>query len=814
MAWHLIDAGHRVELGVWDWAAGQNFVTDISDALDRCDRVVALFSAAYFERSRYTTEEWSASVLHVLGGDVGRLVPVRVEHVPDDKVPALLRPLAYRDLFGLGEEQARRALLEAVQPAGPGRPGSRPPFPGGRQRALARLGGSGPRVPSSVPRIWNIPARNPGFTGRDGLLVAVRERLLATEAAVVQALHGMGGVGKTQLAIEYAHRFAGAYDLAWWVAAEQPALIGDQLAALGAELRCVDPGATADVVRSAVLSELREQGRYLLIFDNAERPGDVTGWLPGGAGHVLITTREHGWDEVAAPVEVDVLARAESIAFLRARVPSLDQADVDVLAAGLGDLPLALAQAAAFMAGTGTPALGYLDLLRTRATDILGQSPPLSYPRSLAAATNLAADRLAASDPAAAELASLCAFLAPEPIPEDLFTATPSELPRTLAERAGDPLAWRQTLARLAGQAIARVDHRGVQLHRLTQAILRDRLEPTSAAASRNRVAAILARSNPGDPDDPATWARWAPLMPHLLTVDLAHTGNAALRSMACDACWYLLARGEARTAHDLAARLRQHWRERLGDDDRHSRAAASYLAWALREMGRYAEARDLGRDNLTRKRRVLGDDHPDTLRCAYSLAEDLRLLGDYQAARDLHQDTLDRRRGVLGENDPDTLRSAHGLASDLHQLGENRAARDLHRDTLDRRRRVLGDDHPDTLRSAYGLASDLRALGDYQAARDLHQDTLDRLRRVLGDDHPSTLISANGLAKDLRALGDYQAARDLDQDTVDRRRRVLGEDHPDTLISASSLAADLRALGAPGNHRRGTRRRKANPPD
>ena len=148
----------------------------------------------------------------------------------------------------------------------------------------------------------------------------------------------------------------------------------------------------------------------------------MTPWLPGGGGHVLITSRERSWAEIAAPVEVDVLARAESVAILRDRVAGLGEADADRLAAQLGDLPLAIAQAAGFMAETGMSAAQYLDLLRTRAGQLLAQGAPGSYPRSLAAATGLIADRLAADDPAAAELASLCAFLAPEPIPEDLFT--------------------------------------------------------------------------------------------------------------------------------------------------------------------------------------------------------------------------------------------------------------------------------------------------------------------------------------------------------------------------------------------------------
>ena len=552
----------------------------------------------------------------------------------------------------------------------------------------------------------------------------------------------------------------------------------------------------AEVVRVVVLGELRERGRWLLVFDNAENPADITGWLPGG-GHVLITSRERAWAEIAVPVDVDVLARVESVAILRGRVAGLGADEADQLAKNLGDLPLAVAQAAGFIAETGMPAAQYLDLLRTRAGKLLDQVVPgAAYDRSLAAATRLSADRLDRDDPAAGQLASLCAFLAPEPVPEDLFTGAAQELPEELAARAADPLAWRQTLARLARQSLARIDQRGLQFHRLTQAILRDRLTPEQAAATRQCAEAILAAADPGDPGNPVTWPRWAQLMPHLLVADLAATGSPRLRGMACNACGYLLARGDARTAHDLAAGLCQHWRDRLGDNHENVLAAAHYLSRALRDTGHYGEARKLEEDTLPRRRRVLGEDHPDTLRSAGNLAANLRTLGEYQVARELDEDTLARRRRVLGENHPDTLRSANSLAVDLKDLGEYQVARELDEDILARRRRVLGEDHPDTLRSASGLAADLRHLGEYQVARELDEDILARRRRVLGEDHPSTLTSASGFAADLRALGEYQVARELDEDILARRRRVLGEDHPSTLTSASGFAADLRALG------------------
>ena len=775
VAWQLIDAGYTVELDAWDWSVGQNFMLAMSDALARCDRVLGLFSAAYFERPRYTTDEWTTAMMHVPGTGQGRLVPVRVENVPTEDMPAVLQPLIFCDLFGLDAAEARRVLLETVR--GPRRPDGEPMFPGsGTPGGLRKLGGAGPRLPGSVPRVWNLPARNPGFTGRDGLLVAVWDRLLAGDKAVVQAFQGMGGVGKTQLAIEYAYQFAGAYDLGWWINAEQVGLIGDQFAALGTALGCVQAGAGVEAVRSAVLGELRERGRWLLVFDNAKDPADITGWLPGGAGHVLITSRERKWAEVAAPVEVDVLTRDESVALLQDRIAGLGVADADRLAGHLGDLPLAVAQAAGFMAETGMPAAQYLDLLQTRAGTLLDQAPPgSSYPSSLAAAIRLIADRLDADDPAAAQLASVCAFLAPDPIPEDLFTSAPAELPGELAARTADPLAWRQTLAHLTRQSVARIDQRGLVMHRLTQAILRDRLTAEQAAAARTCTEAVLAATAPGDPGNPVTWPRWAQLMPHLLAADLAATGSRGLRQMACNACGYLLARGDTRAAHDLATDLRQQWRDRLGDDHENTQATATYLAWALRDVGRYAEARKLDEDLLAWRRRVLGEDHPSTLASASNLAVDLTNLGKHQAARKLDEDILARRRRVLGEDHPSTLASASNLAVDLTNLREYQAARELDEDILARRRRVLGEDHPDTLASASNLAVNLRFLGEYQAARELDEDILARLRRVLGEDHPSTLASAGALAVDLAYVGDHQAASELS------RRRVFGHDHPDT---------------------------------
>ncbi len=643
----------------------------------------------------------------------------------------------------------------------------------------------------------SVPARNSGFTGRGELLAAVRSRLLAGDRVVAQALHGMGGVGKTQLAIEYAHRFAGSYDLVWWIAAEQAGLIGNQYAALAAELGWVRGGEDASVLRRVVMAALAERDRWLLIFDNAEHPGDVATWLPpAGRGHVLITSRWARWSETAVPVHVDVLDRAESVAILQERVAGLSGEDAGRMATALGDLPLAIAQAAAYLAGSGASAAGYLELLDTRATLTLAEGRPASYPRSLAAATRLSIDGLSRESPAAAELVRVCAFLAPEPVSLDLFTTTASDLPDVLAAHTTDPLAWGQLLTTVSQLSLARVDQRGLQLHRLTQAIVRDQLTAGEAAAARACAESVIAASNPGDPADPASWPAWARIMPHLLAADPAGSGNPGLRGLAARGAWYLLARGDTASSYEVARNLHAHWRWRLGDDHADTMRAASCLAVTLRELGQFEEARRLHAGTLSRQQRLLGQDHPDTLATASNLAMDLRYMVLLPEARELDEDTLARRRRLLGADHPDALIAARNLASDLRELGLAWGARRLDEDTLTRQRRVLGEDHPETLLTASNLAADLRWTGKGRAARRLDEDTLARQRRVLGEHHPKTLVSESNLATDLFLTGRLRASRRLDEATLARHRQVLGHDHPQTLRAAANVTVGLLIRG------------------
>src|SRR3954464_2036750 len=408
LAWQLHDAGYSVELDVWDWAPGEDFVARMQQALERADRLLALCTEAYFA-SVFGGAELRPAFVGSAAAE-GRIVPVLVEPVT---LPPLYAPLIPLNLTGLDEAAAAARLRTRL--AG-GRPTGPPPFP------LRDAGPSGrPGFAGAPPAVWKVPPRNPRFTGRDGMLVELRRRLRAGEATLtVQALYGLGGVGKTQLALEYAHRFAADYDLVWWIDADQPVLIPDQLAALAARLD-LPAGLTVAATVDRLLAELRGRGRWLLVFDNAERPGDVAGYRPDGAGHVLITSRAPGWGALGGRLEVDVLARAETIALLLARIPALGEELADELAAELGDLPLAAAQAAGYLEQTDLPPEDYLRRFRARRATLLARGDVVGYSGRLDTAWALSLERLRNQDPAAVLLLELAAFLAPESIPLTLF---------------------------------------------------------------------------------------------------------------------------------------------------------------------------------------------------------------------------------------------------------------------------------------------------------------------------------------------------------------------------------------------------------
>ncbi|MFF5038605.1 FxSxx-COOH system tetratricopeptide repeat protein [Streptomyces nigra] len=662
VAWQLKDAGYTVMLDVWSWEAGSTIPSRLTQFGDS-DVVVVLLSTAYFEAARWTVPELGAA----LAAGQGKVIPLRLD---DTTPPTVLRSLLTRDLFGLDEEAARRALLEAVR--GPERPIAPPRFPGVGERLPS--GKAGPPLPGALPPVWHHPPRNPHFVGRDELLLKIRKLLADAAAPAVVVVHGPAGVGKTQLASEYAHRFAGDYDVVWWVSAEDSGTIHDGLARLAAAMGLTAPAALGE--------ELRARGRWLLVFDDAEEPGAVEPYLPADTGHALIVSRSGRYP--GATVRVGPLRRREAVALLRRRVPTLSRSDAERLAERLDDDPLSLAQAVAYLATTSVTGEQLLTLLGDAEGTFTGAIRALW-------------DRLDAEDSVALDFLKACALLAPEPLPLPSITDGP-RVPG--APVLSSRRARTRVLRVLERHALARVSDDGVEVHGLVFSALREALTPTE----HERAAAYACRLLEASYQERAGRTRPQPLpeglLPHLLAIAPADLVTSGARRAACEACLSL------RELDPVAAlsRLRDlhlSWLERLGHDHADTLLAASGLVGALTDNGETGQALALAEDLLASQQRLLGEDHPDSLNQALAAASLLVTVGQVQEAADLHRETVERLRRVLGADHPLSLDAAHALAENLIALGRTGEANSLVRDTLNRRRRVLGLDHPDSVRTA-----------------------------------------------------------------------------------------------------------------
>jgi hypothetical protein len=417
IAWQLEAAGYQVLLQAWDFRPGDNFIQRMDQALAEADRVLAVLSPRYFA-SAYATDEWTAALVR-RAGEADRLLPVRIEA---SDLPPLIANRIYIDLVGLDAEAAGAALL-----AGLGRERRKPDRPPAFPAAQAA---GAPGFPGLAPAISNLPPRNPAFTGREPLLARLNRQLTVggssggPVAVLAGALFGLGGVGKTQLALEYAHRYAADYDLIWWIPSEDPLAIPAMLARLAARLGLASLGDQEDLA-TAALDTLRGRDRWLLVFDNAEQPDQLARWQPsGGGGHLLVTSRNPAWGALAQPIQVEALDRAEAITLLLGRTPDQDQVAAGELAEQLGDLPLALEQASAYLEQTGMPLATYLAAYQRRRQQLLAKGRPVAYHGQVDTTWQLSIDRL---DQAGIELLELCAFLAPEAIPWSCSPPHPSD---------------------------------------------------------------------------------------------------------------------------------------------------------------------------------------------------------------------------------------------------------------------------------------------------------------------------------------------------------------------------------------------------
>ncbi|MFF7171786.1 FxSxx-COOH system tetratricopeptide repeat protein [Streptomyces pseudovenezuelae] len=805
--------------------------------LERHGRLLALLSPEYLTLPRARIIAKQLGDVQAGGGPA--LLPVRVQET--EAAPG--RPFGDRTALDLTRRQPDEAAMQLLLTVGApsGRRSSEPGTP--------PLGTVVPPYPSDAPAVQRVPSRNVSFTGRGALLDHVRDGFTAGPAPRPQVLYGLGGMGKTQVAQEYAHRFKSAYDAVWWVNAAQPGLIRSGLAELAPDLgleRGEDVSGTADAVLRA-LRRGEPYDRWLLVYDNAGRPEALADLIPEGppGGHVLMTSRDRAWVNNAGLVEVEVFQRRESVELLRRLNPGLAKDDAERVAEELGDLPLAVGQAAVWLSESSMPVATYLSSLGERLTEVLRSTrlPDRDYPHSAVATWLLALDELRRVNLAAAEMLEICSFFGPDPIPQALLYGRAVTQALTLPEgEPRDEMAIAQVVRAINRFGLARSEQGSETLtvHRLVQAVIRDQVPDERRADLRRVVHTALADARPGDPDRTSDWKVYDQLLPHLAPSRAYKSADPQVRAWITDSVRYLWKRSLHAAAHELASHTLERWQdlgisregdaqtlilriqlgnvlrslgrlreayesdrdthERLrrsrGDEDAHTLAAAGNVAADLRELGRYLEARELDRRTLRAARRTLGDDHKRTLMYLNNLALSEYLAGDRRAALELHHSAWRQQSETHGANSINALSSASNYARDLRETGRLREALELLESTVARYRETLGEDHVETLRARKNLAVALRRNGEYERAREIDEDIRSRYVADLGPDHQDTLAAASNLASDLAALGEPAGALELAERVMNRYHDYLGAMHPVTLACVNNVSVYLRLVG------------------
>ena len=661
------------------------------------------------------------------------------------------------------------------------------------------------RPPSGpgVPAVWgDVPLRMVNFTGRDEMIEELRRAMTdeagppPLDAPVPSALHGLGGIGKTAIAAEYAWRYRDEYEVVWWVPADMRALALQSLAALAVRLGAAAAGSGAEDATRAAVDALRRGepfSRWLLIFDRADQPEELSDLIPPGPGHVLITSRNHRWEAAASTFRVEVLDRRESVELLRKRIPprAFAEEEAATLAMTLGNLPLALEQAGAFVAETGMPVAEYQQRLEQSIRSLLDEGRSAEYPNSLTAAWQITMATIGERMPEAIALLRHLAFLDGDQISLDL-----------LAEGAGE-LGLGPDQVSLALDVLGRygltayTGRETISVHRLLQALARGELTDPERDAYRHRVHLMLAAVAPADPTDGGEWARYAELyaharMPHL---DLAGCTDRRVQEFAFRLLRYLRLSGELAACQSMARELIDQWVRDSGERDEHVLGAQFQLAAALRQGGDYQEARRVTDQAYRNARAVLGEQDELIMGLRRALAQDLRFNGDFADALALDRESAGLLRATRGATDAQAVLAASDVGLGLLLTSQYREAGEALARALADQQRGLRAPAVAAARTRLSWASMLD--GDYASARDTGNGARDYARARLGARHPAALRADCATAIVLRRLGSPDEARDLAADVLAESAIVLGTRHPDTLAAQVVLANCERDLGS-----------------
>jgi tetratricopeptide (TPR) repeat protein len=672
-----------------------------------------------------------------------------------------------------------------------------------------------PEAPGTLPRPTIMGGEEPSltsnFVGREDLLDQVYAALTRQDRTQALVLQGLGGIGKTQLASAYAHRHASQYDLIWWIPCDTIERAIRNLADLERVFRAGQPRQQPGPGRfTAMFNALRigaPYRRWLLIFDDANEPDEISGLIPPGDGHILITSRNSHWNPSQDMLELDVFARHESVKFLMSRMRWLTEVDAQKLADAVGDLPLILEHAAE----AHLPADSYIAQLNDDPITLFSAGQPSPYRATVARTWIEMIQRLQNANPDSLDLLCRLAFFGPGPIPlaslEDVMYRHEISLHSLLSSSLRRSLA----IGTLGNAGLLRIDPdtKSINIHRITQHIVRATLAHDEAERCRHDVHLLLAAADPGSPDNSDNWSRYESLRDHMTPSEIESCPNVRARRLLINLVSYLCAAGDPDTADGLVNRALRHWPrggsgEPLYDpaDDLSVRAAEVEI---LLSLGRYEDAFALSRETLDTLQPAAHQMPVEIGMLRRVAGVELRLAGQFQAALDNDEAVRERHVSSVGPDHSQTYVTMSNCATDYALTGRYHKSADLAEEVYRKCRTFYHrTDHPSVLFYLNALSRCRRMAGHYREALELAEQVCAGYhsviqRNVLREDHPWILEHTLDHAtahRDMRLISDHDFV-DLEATVAQVRNKlwaVFGVANPQTL-AADVILGSLRQI-------------------
>ncbi len=780
---------------------GSEWATIIEESLRSSDLVLLLVSPDYIaSRYCYDIEMPQALDMHNKGQAI--VIPVILRPCSWEKLPfsklQVLPEKAQPVTEWENQDKAWSSVVQGIE-------------------AIVEKRRAEPRTSSTAmeARFWHVPPSNPFFTAREDMFDRLESLLVPGEATAInqtQAVSGLGGIGKTQLAIEFAHRYKERYrDVLWLIADSRERLVSSYVQ-LAQDFNLPEKAElNEDKIVEAVQRWLSSNTDWLLILDNVEDLGLVRTFLPAQhREHVLLTTRREVTEPIASAVKLDTLSPADGALLLlrRARYlppnASLDTVSDDerqqaeAISEVLGGLPLALDQAGAYILETGCGLSGYLKRYQKRHADLLRyESNVLADHPSVSVTFSLAAEKVQERNPAALDLLHLCAFLAPDNIPEYLITTEAEHLGDTLQLVAADDLALDEAIRLLRTYSLLTRNERDhtLSIHRLLQTVLRDIMDEETKQVWSKRSIAVLNQAFPKYEGHITTeqWERCEQLISHVLVSAELHMQWEISLQEAVSLFWnvaaYLTDRAQYEEAELLYQQALQIGKRVFGEGHPFVAGLLSNLASLYRKRGKYEKVELLLQRALQIWERELGAEHPFVAPSLNNLANLYRGQGKYEQAELLYQRALHIWEQALGTEHPDIASPLSGLANLYQEQGKYGEAEPLYQRALQISKRVLGAEHPDVAHQLDNLANLYSLKGTYVEAERLFQRALQVKERVLGAEHPDVAESLVGLANLYSLEGRYAEAEPLYQRVLQIWEHALGVGHLSTAFPLHGLA-------------------------